>query len=297
MRKLRKKYPIWVSIFVTLLFPLASLVGSLPLLAWEQVWDYGEYLPTMLGELVVLALMALVMALLRMQYVLRPGGKGVGKCLMPMLPVLLLYTYSLLGEVILYAGEPVRPPLQILWFVLCMLSIGVTEELVFRGLITRMIFEKYGRSAVGVWLSVLVSSLLFGGVHLLNAAGGAVSIGSVLVQVVGAMALGMCLAAAYLRTNSLWAVALIHGYMDFCALLASGVFAVNSIAGVIDEASPLQLAAAVLYTLLAIFLLRPSQMKQITGSGQAPAQGDVIKIMLAVMLASGLFSTVAVLML
>lgn len=296
MKKLRKASPIWVSIVLVLLYPAVNTLSALALQAWDGVWNYGDYLGLLIVELLTLLAYILLTLLLRMGYVFRPGGRGVGKCLLPMLPVLLLYTYSMLMQFVLCSGEPVEPPLRIVWFVLCMLAIGLTEELVFRGLITRMMFEKYGRNALGVWLTVLVSSLLFGAVHLINAIGGAASIGSVLIQIVGAMALGMCLSATYLRTNSLWTVALIHGYMDFCALVPSGVFALVSMWGQIDEGSVLQLVAALVYVLLAMFLLRPAKMKEIIGGARKTAsQGDVVKLMLAVLLATGLFSAVTAL--
>ena len=122
-----------------------------------------------------------------------------------------------------------RPPLQILWYVLCMLAVGLAEELTFRGLVTQMIYEKYGYNSLGVWLSVVVSGLLFGAVHLVNAAGGEGYILGVLVQMVGACSVGKCLAAIYLRTRSLWTVVLLHGYMDFCALMTSGFYSVQTI--------------------------------------------------------------------
>lgn len=296
MKRLRMKYPIWISLILTVLFPAVSLLGAMPMLLWDGVWGYGEYLPLLIAEVLVLLVLLLVMKLLGMSYVLRSGVRNPGNRLLPVLPILLLYTYSMAASVIFYAGEPMQPPLGIFWFVLCMLAVGITEELAFRGLMTRMIFEKYGRSAVGVWLSVLLSSLLFGAVHITNAAEGGDILGGVLVQAVNAVALGMCLGAIYLRTNSLWTVALLHAYMDFCALISTGVFTDGSVMDTVGAYSPLHLLASVFYALLALFLLRPSKLKRLIPTGAETLTGDVIKLMLTVMLASGLFSAVAVLL-
>jgi hypothetical protein len=158
-----------------------------------------------------------------------------------------------------------------------------------------MLYGKFGHSCLGVWLSVLVSSLLFGAVHLSNAVGGMVSLGSVLVQMVGAFALGLCLAATYLRSQSLWTVALIHAYIDFCGLVSSGLYTTSSISGVMDEISPLSLVMALFYILLAIFLLRPKKLRRMVFQPRPATQGEILMLMVILFLAAGLFSAVMVL--
>lgn len=295
MKDLRRNYPILVSIVLTVLFPLISLLGSLPLLLWDMDWLENIYLAQLLSELVLLALMILAALVLRMGYVFRRSRKSAAANLVPVLPIALFYTFALWETLILCSEEPLRPPLQALWFFLCMMAVGLAEELTFRGLITRMIYEKYGYTSVGVWFSVVVSSLLFGAVHLSNAAGGTMELGGVLVQMVGAAALGMCLAAIYLRTRSLWTVALLHGYMDICALISTGVYKSDTLQEIVGSYSAANLIAAAAYGALALFLLRPSQMKKITDSKAQPPQNHVIGLMLAVMLLAGLASAVTVL--
>ena len=297
MRTLRKKYPVWVSIVLVAGFLGASVLGSLPLLLWKGAFDQGEYLPQLIVELFCLAVLVLLTLLLRMGDTFRRGRLGLGQTLLPMLPILLLYTYSAAGQwIISCMGKTPLPGLRVLWYVLCMLAVGITEELLFRGLITRMIFEKYGKSSVGVWLTVLVSSLLFGTVHLINAVGGMADLGGVLVQMVGAAALGMCICAIYLRTGSLWAVALLHAFMDLVALLPSGVYGVADLGDMVSGYSWESLVASLVYVALALFLLRPSKLKTIIGPPKEPAQGLVIKLMLAVMLLSGLWTAVLVML-
>lgn len=295
MRTLREKYPTWVSIVLVAVFLGASVLGSLPLLLWDGAFDQGEYLPQLIVELFCLAVLVLLTLLLGMGKTFRRGRLGLGQTLLPMLPVLLLYVYSAMGQwIITCMGKAPLPGLRILWYVLCMLAVGVTEELLFRGLITRMIFEKYGNSTVGVWLTVLVSSLLFGAVHLINAVGGAADLSGVLVQMVGAAALGMCISAIYLRTGSLWAVALLHAFMDIAALLPSGIYGIADIGDMVGGYGADSLVASLVYVALALFLLRPSKLKTVTGPQKEPSQGLVIKLMLAVMLLSGLWTAVLV---
>lgn len=276
------------------LFPVVSMLGVMPLLLWDSVWEMGEYLPQLLVEIILIIVMALAAVVLKMGYVFLPSDKPLHAKILPSLFIIILYTFAMLETLILCSEETLRPPLQILWYVLCMLAVGLAEELTFRGLITQMIYEKYGYNSLGVWLSVVVSSLLFGAVHLVNAAGGAADIFGVLVQMVGAAALGMCLAAIYLRTRSLWTVALLHGYMDFCALMTSGFYSVQTIGETVGGYSAANLISALFYGGLAVFLLRPSQIRKITDPNARPTQNQVIGLMIAIFLLSGLLSAVAV---
>lgn len=295
MRKLRERYPIWVSIVLLLLFLGASLLGSLPLLLWEGAFDHGEYLPQLVVELFCLAVLVLLALILGLGRTFRPSRRRFGEILLPMLPILLLYFYSAATQWILSCmGKTPLPWDRVLWYVLCMLAVGLTEELLFRGLITRMVFEKYGRSRVGAWFAILTSSLLFGAVHLTNAASGAADIGGVLVQVVAAVALGMCLGAIYLRTGSLWAVALLHALMDLLALLPSGIYGVATMTEMVGGYSWESLVACLVYVGLALFLLRPSKLQTVLKTQQEPSQGLVIKLMVVVLLLSGLWSAVLV---
>lgn len=294
MTELRRKYPVLTSVVLVVLFVAASVLGSVPLLLWDGFWRMGEYLPQLLVELFIILVMLLVALLLKMGYLFRPSGKPAAEKIVPTLPIVFLYTFAMLETVILYSEETLQPPVRILWFLLCMLAIGVAEELTFRGLITRMIYEKYGYHPLGVWLSVISSSLLFGTVHIINAVGGLTELTGVLVQMVGASALGMCLAAIYLRTRSLWTVALLHGYMDVCALLTSGIYTSSTMQDLVGGYSTANLVSALMYTALAVFLLRPSQMRKITDMDAKPPQNQILGLMAAVFLMAGLFSAVAV---
>ena len=123
---------------------------------------------------------------------------------------------------------------------------------------------------------------------------GAVELNGVLIQVVGASALGICLSAIYLRTGSFWTVVLLHAYMDFCGLVSSGVFVSDSLADLLGGYSSGSLIAAAVYAALGIFLLRRSKMKTITDLSAEPPQGQIIGLMITVLLLVGVASAVAV---
>lgn len=74
-----------------------------------------------------------------------------------------------------------------------MCAIAVAEEVLFRGVIFRLIQHRWG-----TWLALAVSAILFGLVHLINP--GATLWGAIAIAVEA----GLMLGAAYVATGSLW---------------------------------------------------------------------------------------------
>ncbi|MDM7929796.1 CPBP family intramembrane glutamic endopeptidase [Blastomonas fulva] len=106
-----------------------------------------------------------------------------------------LYTGSVL--ILMAIGvmriEGVNPPAFMLPAIAMALSSGFLEELLFRGALFRIV-EQW----LGSWISVFVSSVVFGVVHLMNPA--ATITGAIFISVEA----GVLLAAAYMLTRRLW---------------------------------------------------------------------------------------------
>lgn len=95
-------------------------------------------------------------------------------------------------------------PLQTFRFLAMMLVVAVGEEIVFRGIIHRMIFERWG-----LITALIVSSLVFGFIHYPNA--GATLWSSVAI----ALEAGVMLGLAYCVHNNLWLPIGIHWAWNF----------------------------------------------------------------------------------
>ncbi|MFI6025437.1 lysostaphin resistance A-like protein [Amycolatopsis magusensis] len=91
-----------------------------------------------------------------------------------------------------------------------MASVAVTEELLFRGVVHRVLEQR-----IGSIIAIAISSLLFGLTHLLN--GNATLWGTLAIAVEG----GALLAIAYTATRSLWLPMGLHFAWNFTE---SGVF-------------------------------------------------------------------------
>jgi CAAX protease family protein len=102
---------------------------------------------------------------------------------------------------------------RLLLFLATALLVGFVEESYFRGMILRALLRR------GPWQAVIISSLCFGILHLLNLAGGA-NLAATLLQVVYAVAIGLMYAALALRTQTILPLIVTHGLTDFVAFLA-----------------------------------------------------------------------------
>lgn len=130
--------------------------------------------------------------------------------------------------------------------------IGLSEELMFRGILFQGL-----RSKLSSWPSIILTSLLFGSIHLLNA----LWLGNIqiaLLQAFAAACTGMLLMAIRIRTKSLDPAILFHAAWDFGLL--SLVAAVKPAEAIKPEITPAVMGAAGVFVLVVIsysvFLLR-----------------------------------------
>jgi len=156
-------------------------------------------------------------------------------------------------------GFPPMPVLGVLF--VNTLLVGISEELAFRGVLFQGL-----RSRLGIWPSVLISSVLFGALHVANV----LTTGDLLSAVAQAMAAtmtGVVLAAVVVRTGSIVPAMALHVLWDFGVLVAvtSTVANADAAAGgeapaAIPEFSPLLYFLPVAFNLpnflYALFLLR-----------------------------------------
>ena len=298
MRTLRKKHPIILSIILVAAFLACDWGVSLAAeyLPYLQTLLPGDLGLSLMAEGLLFLLLVILTFALGMGRPFRPGRQGLGACVLTCLPLLLIYTFAMAAELIMISRQPLLPPLEIGIFVALMLLVGLTEELLFRGLITRMLYEKFGRTATGVWLSVLLSSLLFGTAHLGNAFIGQAPLAGVMVQAAVAASIGLCLGAIYLRSRSFWAVALLHGYLDFCGMISTGLFGLSQVEELIGGYTVYNLISVAVYGAMGLFLLRPSKMKTLTDPEAATPGGHVVMLMLTLLLLVAVVSAVAALL-
>jgi membrane protease YdiL (CAAX protease family) len=90
------------------------------------------------------------------------------------------------------------------------LGTGIFEEVLVRGLILKILLLTMGHTKEGIIKACLISSAIFGGVHI----GNIIVVGEflpVIAQVIYATFIGVFYAALFLRTKTLWVPILLHG--------------------------------------------------------------------------------------
>ena len=107
-----------------------------------------------------------------------------------------------------------------------LIGTALYEETLCRGLILKILLKKAGHTKNGIILSCVVSSVVFGVIHISNYP--LVGI-SVIAQVLAAIGNGLFYAALYLRTRTLLVPILIHGFTNishqiFHAIISPDVF-------------------------------------------------------------------------
>ena len=121
---------------------------------------------------------------------------------------------AVLFSLALAKGLP--PPRALTYIFINTLVVGVSEEAMCRGVLFQGL-----RSTFRLWPSIVITSLLFGALHVLNVfVTGRLAFAA--VQAVAAAMSGVMLVALLLRTGSLWVPIVVHGLWDFCTISLAG---------------------------------------------------------------------------
>lgn len=117
-----------------------------------------------------------------------------------------LYILSFLGLAALIGLPPLGLTLMIL---LSTIFVGLSEEMMFRGILFQAL-----RTRVNLWPAMIWTSVLFGSVHILNA----LTTGELLnamLQAFTATLSGFAFMAILVRTGSIWPAIIYHALWDF----------------------------------------------------------------------------------
>ena len=183
-----------------------------------QTLFYGKYNTMFISELVIL-LFALIMLLLGKRLsILKPCGKSIIYGIKRGMPIFVVSLISLFSSLTGILGESLNIP-NLISLIILAITIGMAEEFFFRGFIQGEIVDAYGKSRKQVIISVVVSGVIFGLVHLTNALSGQ-DIITTLMQVLQASSLGILLGSIYFITKNIWSVVFLHAFYDFAIMLS-----------------------------------------------------------------------------
>lgn len=284
--RVKNRVPILFGIVTMVLYLVLLNVGALGIVfAFGDLIGSDAYLLQFLGTFLVSLFLLLIIKGIGFAWIFKTKSRGllynIGTAGY-MLTVAGIALASNMGMYLLAADHTLnkaQPLLRIITFILAMAGIGFSEELAFRGIFTNILKEKFSvRSDKDIFLILVIQGVVFGGCHMVNVLSGASYVG-VIVQAIMATLLGILLGAIYLRTNSLWFVAFLHGLNDFAALIGSGLYGMDSMTDTISNYSWANLAGAPVYILVICILLRSSKRKEIKGEPveELPVAMKVVK--------------------
>ena len=111
----------------------------------------------------------------------------------------------------------VGEPLAVGLFALECLFVGIFEETAFRGVVFLYLLENRRADKRQIFKTVVLSSAIFGAIHLANVFAGGV--GPTLLQVGYSFLIGGMLSVVLLKTKNIWICAIIHAVYNFCGYL------------------------------------------------------------------------------
>lgn len=126
-------------------------------------------------------------------------------------------------------GNNITSPSEVIFYILFVLMVGLSEELLMRGTITRLLAEKFGNEGKGMVISVLIGAVCFGLYHFSNYLGNH-DLEMTLQQMIATTLGGMLLCAIYVKWENLLGVIILHATFDFATLFQYGLIEGKSIA-------------------------------------------------------------------
>lgn len=237
MKSYISKHPIVSCLGISVIFLLIILIPLksiyLEIAGLEELTLKDGYLIGFVQRLFGFCICLYLIRKLDYTDVLKFGTSSGLKVIYLVWPAVLLVFFNMPYDLIL-SGKYSADVSLILPLILRFTGTGLIEEGFFRGLILAVLLSVWGINKKGIYRSVIVSSILFGLVHLtnlLNILKGKDVMIETISQVFYATFLGILFAAIYLRTKNLWIPVIIHALFD----IADGLYAIAIKAGGISS--------------------------------------------------------------
>ena len=251
------KRPVAFGLAVTFVFFLMVIVSAVLGNLWPGEEIYGQP-GNIIGRFISVLLMLTMLS--RFGW-LRPAGFTSLGGLHIWLIILVPLAYAIVTSAFALTGSFIFSVSSLTGLVtLFILIAAFMEEIIFRGLILHGFIRIWGSTKLGLIKSVLVSSLLFCSIHLLDFLSGR-PLAAVLLQSLEAFFLGIFLAILVLSSKSIYPAAFFHSVLNLAAYLSFASLGVEP-----TSASWFLLGLIMLpLVLFGIYLLRRVSLNSITG--------------------------------
>ena len=224
MERWSKSHPYRISVLIALLMTAVIIVGNIV----SNVMSLDSYIDgagdsLALGITNLINILIAVVIMHKSEYSFgRYGFRSIEKGSLASVWFLIPVVLELLLPIILAGFSSEMSIAFILITAFFTITVGFTEEMFFRGLILKYLEVKSVKTAV------LVSSIIFGVVHMANALNGN-SITSVILQIFYAFLFGVVCAEMVYLTKSIWIPIIWHTLHDFISYVTPESFTMGSL--------------------------------------------------------------------
>ena len=252
-------------------------------------------------EFIVEAMLAFVVVVVTLisgnAYIFTQRKDGIVKSLLAGWPILLIAGVNLFSSVVSIITTGDFNIFNIFNLVLFCCAIGVYEEFLCRGWLFNEFIERFGHTKKQVALSIILSALIFGGIHFINLFSTSQGLIITIAQIVQATASGMFLASLYYKNRNIWSVIILHAFYDFAIFLSSSGLLKDCTTGTISTGMMIYLALssiiiAAYFIIGSIITLRHSERwnnlpsKKDTAINTKPKNNTVLYVCAFVLFAS-----------
>ena len=202
------------------IFFFALLAGLLAVELTYSMMHYNEDLYFLMSRFLGGFACVVFMVDFSITKVLNPFGN---KKLIPLLLIIPGFVIAInnFPFVALFSGDLVMNATSttIIVTALTCIGTGFFEEMAFRGCAFMLLLKKRTQSRVQIFLAILLSSAVFGAIHLVNILFGA-SPGGVLLQIGYSALIGALCSMVLLLTGNIWLCVALHALYNFCGKIA-----------------------------------------------------------------------------
>ena len=217
MNKKKRNIFIFSLAMFVLFFIVLELLFPITMVLFEHGMIFGKYGESSLIELFLLIFLLIVLLLSGNMYVFTDKKKGFLSSIVVGFPFFIFSSFILFTTIpYVFDGFKAANLISLIFY--CIL-IGLSEEFLCRAWLQNEFIERFGSNKKGILMSILISSFVFGFMHITNYFVTPQSFIDTIMQVLQAVASGFLLGSIYYRTKNIWAVAFLHGFFDFSILL------------------------------------------------------------------------------
>lgn len=212
---------------------------------WKTI-NYGKYTKYFISEAVVLICSLVVLTVRKKWYIFKNRKLSFIETLKRCLPIVILSLLVFITNIIGLIGEELNY-FNLISLIFYTISIGLFEEIFFRGIIEEELLASYSENKKQIITSIVISGIIFGSIHLTNLFYGQDFL-TTITQFIQTTSIGILFGTLYYLTRNIWALAFLHGFYDFSVLLNEANLVTEC--GYIDNVSSIITASSIVASII-----------------------------------------------